>query len=130
MGKIIIYRDIDDDGESFTVYRHHIDGDSEYLGIFLADDQTLKDYIEQAAGVTEGLDNRSNQTPELGPNLFQICLRLEAKIWGQWCEDSAKYHEQTGLERLYNLIEINNHRQAMMNRRATEAGTTPQKLLV
>ncbi len=129
MGKIIIYRDIDDDGESFTVYRHHLDGDSEHLGMFLADDQTLKEYAEQAAGVTEGLDNRSNQTPELGLSLTQICLRLDALAWGVWCENSARYHEQTGIERLYNLIKINNHRQAMMNRRATEAGTTPQKLL-
>jgi len=64
MDKITVYRDIDDCGESFTVYRrgvHH----NFCEGNFLADDPTLKKYIEAIGGeenITEGLDNRTQKT--------------------------------------------------------------------
>jgi len=49
-----IYKDLEDSGESYTVYDNDLD---EYVGQFLADDIDLKTYL--AAGeLRDGLDNR------------------------------------------------------------------------
>jgi len=50
-----IYKDIEEAGESYTVYDNDLDV---YVGQFLADDVDLKTYL--AAGeLRDGLDNRS-----------------------------------------------------------------------
>jgi hypothetical protein len=50
-----IYKDIDDNGISYTVY----DQFDRYVGQFLGDDSYLKGYLREGAKIRDGLDNRS-----------------------------------------------------------------------
>lgn len=50
----MIYRDVEDNGESFTVY----DDKGNWIGNFLAGSETLDRYISEGAPITEGIDNR------------------------------------------------------------------------
>jgi hypothetical protein len=52
--KILVYADIDDNGQSYMVY-----DDGQPYGPFLCDDMELRSFMDRGGEVVQGLDNRS-----------------------------------------------------------------------